>query len=112
MSSVSSTLIGIHSRPDWRENTRRARRWAVEAVIGIAAALSEMPFLEHLEELRRRLLLSVIAISVALLLCLTYATQLIDILRVPADRVGLPLIAVDGTEIFSLYFKAALVFAI
>jgi len=112
MSTVASTLVGIHPKPDWRDNGRRVRRWAVEAVLGIAAVLSEMPFLDHLEELRRRLIRSIIAISISLLLCLTYATQLIDILRIPADRAGLPLIAVGGWEIFSVYFKAALVFGV
>jgi sec-independent protein translocase protein TatC len=111
MSTVASTLV-VTRPPGWRENARRVRAFAVDAFLGCAALLSEMPFLDHLEELRRRLLRSIIAIAVALILCLSYAAELIDILRLPADRAGLPLIAVEGTEIFSLYFRAAFVCAV
>jgi sec-independent protein translocase protein TatC len=72
------------------------------------AALSEMSFLEHLEELRTRLLKSLAAVAIALLVSFTYAAELIRFLRMPAQRIpGIRLVAIDATEIFSLYFKAS-----
>jgi sec-independent protein translocase protein TatC len=76
------------------------------AVIG-GAVLSEMPVLEHLEELRSRIIKCLIAVGLATLACVSYSAELIRFLSVPAAAIGLPLIAVESTEVFSLYLKVA-----
>ena len=46
---------------------------------------SEMPFLEHLEEFRKAVIRSAIALVVGLMLCLPFADKLIGVLRAPAE---------------------------
>ena len=69
-----------------------------------------MSFLEHLDELRRRLIISLIAVLVAFGLCFTFAQQIFDFLMGPL-RSALPpggeLIATAVPEIFLLYLKMA-----
>jgi sec-independent protein translocase protein TatC len=56
---------------------------------------------------------SIIAIAAAVVVCLTYAVNLIALLRTPVDRIPeIQLIAIEATEIFSLYFKAAFLAAV
>jgi len=71
-------------------------------------ALSEMGFLDHLEELRRRLIRCAIAVAVGVAISLTYTPELIRFLGRPAKVAGIPLQAIEATEIFSIYFKVAL----
>jgi sec-independent protein translocase protein TatC len=67
-----------------------------------------MTFLEHLDELRRRLLISLIAVVIAFVVCFTFAQQIFDFLMGPL-RAALPpggnLIATAVPEIFLLYLK-------
>lgn len=51
----------------------------------------EMPFLDHLEELRTRIIRSLIAMVVGAGICLIFAKQLIQLLLWPTTRVNLPL---------------------
>jgi len=51
----------------------------------------EMPFLDHLEELRFRIIRSLIALVVGMLICLLFSKQLINIMLWPTTRVNLPL---------------------
>jgi sec-independent protein translocase protein TatC len=75
--------------------------------------LSDMSVLEHLEELRQRILKSLLAVGLAMIACWTYTVELIDFAQNPARRVsGIKLITIDATEIFSLYFQSALLGAI
>jgi sec-independent protein translocase protein TatC len=85
----------------WRERVRRA------LIIGMAT-LGEMPFLEHLDELRKRIIRSLIALAAATVIGFIYTAPLIQFLRAPAERAGIQLTAIQATEIFSLYFKVAL----
>jgi sec-independent protein translocase protein TatC len=68
-----------------------------------------MSFLEHLEELRKRLLRSVLAVALAFGACLLYARAILDFLLQPI----LPLLGQDRpvflelTEPFLLYMKVA-----
>ena len=50
-----------------------------------------MPFLEHLEELRNRIIRSLLAVVVAAGLCLIFSKQLLNFLLWPTTRVNLPL---------------------
>jgi sec-independent protein translocase protein TatC len=113
MSTIATDVRGFAAKPGWRDYGRQARRVLVETSVICGALLSEMSFLDHLEELRKRLLRSIIAIAAAVVICLTYAVNLIALLRTPVDRVpDIQLIAIEATEIFSLYFKAAFLAAV
>src|SRR5262245_44601423 len=46
----------------------------------------QMSFLDHLDELRQRLIHSVIAIAVAFALCFTFADHIFNFLAVPVKR--------------------------
>ena len=113
MSTIATEIRGFGVKPGWRDYGRQVRRVLVETSIVCGAVLSEMSFLDHLEELRRRLLRSIVAIAAAVVVCLTYAVDLIAFLRIPVDRVPeIHLVVIDAAEIFSLYFKAAFLAAV
>lgn len=59
------------------------RRTAVQIAAGLAAVAREMSFVEHLEELRRRLIWSVLLVGVAFGVCWFGAAELLDIARAP-----------------------------
>jgi sec-independent protein translocase protein TatC len=68
-----------------------------------------MGFLEHLEELRKRLLLSLVSVAVAFLLALTNARRILDFFLVPIRPYlgeSRP-VFIDLTEPFLLYMKVA-----
>ncbi|MEE9179553.1 MAG: twin-arginine translocase subunit TatC [Vicinamibacteria bacterium] len=69
---------------------------------------AKMTFLEHLDELRRRIIISLLAVVIAFALCFTFAKQIFDFLMGPL-RAALPpggeLIATAVPEIFLLYLK-------
>jgi sec-independent protein translocase protein TatC len=52
----------------------------------------EMPFLEHLEELRWRLIKAAIAIIVGMIICLFFSQQILDILILPTHHLDTPLV--------------------
>lgn len=51
----------------------------------------EMPFLDHLEELRSRIIRALLAMVVGAGICLIFAKQLLNILLWPTTRVNLPI---------------------
>jgi sec-independent protein translocase protein TatC len=72
----------------------------------------KMPLLEHLVELRRRLLLSVIAFFVTFIVCFYFAKPMFDFLAAPLadyfqDQVGRRFIYTDLTEPFFTQVKLA-----
>ncbi len=75
----------------------------------------KMTFLDHLDELRRRIVISVLALVVAFAACFTFAQRIFDFLMTPL-RNALPeggeLIATAVPEIFMLYLKMAFFAAI
>jgi sec-independent protein translocase protein TatC len=91
----------ILSELSWRDRFRRS------VLMGMAV-LGEMPFLEHLEELRERLIKSLIAVAAGTVLGFVYTAQIIAFLNRPATLAGIPVVAIDATEVFSVYFKVAL----
>ena len=104
--SVIATDVSLSARqPAERSLLHELLMGTWRSALAASVMLSEMPFLEHLEELRRRIIRSVIAVAIGMLLCLTYAPQLIRFLGAPARAAGLKLVAIESTEIFSIYFK-------
>jgi sec-independent protein translocase protein TatC len=91
----------VISNLSWRDRIR-------QALFVAAATLSEMPFLEHLEELRKRLIKCLIALAAGTCVGFAYTAPIIQFLRVPAAKAGIRLSAIEATEMFSLYFKVAL----
>ncbi|HTO87400.1 MAG TPA: twin-arginine translocase subunit TatC [Thermoanaerobaculia bacterium] len=73
--------------------------------------LPRMGFFEHLEELRRRLIVSLIALFVGFLLCWYWAPALFDFLAAPVRKVlppGQNLAYTTLAEPFVLYFRVAM----
>jgi sec-independent protein translocase protein TatC len=69
-----------------------------------------MSFLEHLEELRKRLIVSIIALGVAFLVCWNFADRVFGLLQQPLARFLAPgdkLVYTRLTEPFMLYMKVA-----
>ena len=73
-----------------------------------------MSFLEHLEELRKRLLRSVFAVAGAFALCLTYARHILDFFLSPLQPFlhGQKPVFLELTEPFMLYMKVAFLAAL
>ncbi len=85
----------------------------VDAQESSGAPLPEMSLLEHLTELRRRVVISVIAFVVAMLACWAISDRIYEILTEPVVRL-LPadsdrLVFLSLTEPFVLYLKVAAV---
>ena len=51
----------------------------------------EMPFLDHLEEFRNRIIKSVIGVILGAIICLIFSKQLLNVLLWPTTRVDLPI---------------------
>ncbi len=79
-----------------------------------AETMPAMSFLEHLEELRRRLVYCVIAVAVGFLACWEYAQKIYDLVQKPVIEAlkinGSPakLTFLNPIEPFNLYLKTAL----
>jgi sec-independent protein translocase protein TatC len=74
------------------------------------AELPKMSFLDHLEELRKRLIISVIAVFVAFIVCWQYAPQIFELLQRPLTKFlppGDKLAYTRLTAPFFLYMKVA-----
>jgi sec-independent protein translocase protein TatC len=73
----------------------------------------QMSFLDHLEELRRRIIHSLIAVGIALGVCWTFADPLFRAVSRPISKVGVTsLVVFSPTEGFNLELKLALMAAI
>jgi sec-independent protein translocase protein TatC len=85
----------------------------------VASALplheSAMPFLAHLEELRRRIIFSVLGILVGFLVCWSFADRLFGLMQQPIIQalrhhgIGGGLVYLNPTDPFNLYLAVALV---
>ena len=70
----------------------------------------EMPFLDHLEELRWRLLKSIISIFVMMVLCFLVSDQILDILLYPGQNIDppVPLQVLKVQTVFIIKLEIAL----
>jgi sec-independent protein translocase protein TatC len=84
------------------------------ATTRVRESLNSMSFLEHLEELRRRIIYSIIAVAVGFFLCWNYADRIYGLMQRPImealRRNGMAekLVYLSPTEPFNLYLKIAL----
>ena len=71
----------------------------------------EMPFLEHLEELRWRLLKSVISVFIMMLICFGFSDQILDLLLYPGQHIDtpVPLQVLKVQTIFIIKLEIALI---
>ncbi len=91
----------------------RVHRKALELAALLALASREMSFLEHLEELRRRLIWSLIFVGAAFAVCWMFAGDLYDIASAPIrSNPAVTLSISRPQDIFSLYVKVTMVAAI
>jgi len=73
----------------------------------------QMSFLDHLEELRKRIINSLIAVGVALAVCWTFADYLFKAVQRPILKAGVSSLVVSSpTEGFNLELKLALMAAV
>src|SRR6188474_1277690 len=70
-------------RPGAARFPSRFRSVALETVLAVSAMAQEMSFIEHLEELRRRILWSVACVAVTFAVCWMFAGDLYDIASAP-----------------------------
>ncbi len=88
-------------------------RLALPMLAGVGAAVQMMSFIEHLEELRRRILWSVAAVLLAFGACWIFATDLYDLASAPIRaNPAVTLSLSRPQDIFSLHMKVTLVAAI
>ena len=74
-----------------------------------------MSFLDHLDELRRRIIFAIVSLAVAFVLCFTFSTQIFEFLMGPMTMAlpeGGELIATKVPEIFLLHLKMSFFIAI
>src|SRR6202049_2202299 len=77
-------------------------------------AMPAMSFLDHLEELRRRLFYSIIAVAVGFFACWGYAEKIVGWMQKPImealQRNNMPqtLVYLNPTDPFNLYLKVAM----
>lgn len=70
----------------------------------------EMTFLEHLEELRGRIIKSVIGVCIGLLICLIFTDTLVNVILIsPAKHAGLELQNIRPFGQIFLYFQVAMI---
>src|SRR5437762_14112444 len=108
---MSTTAIHSNRPFDlyWTELRRRMFRLSV----ALAATIGEMPFLEHLEELRKRIIKSLIAVGASFLVCWYFSLELFDFVARPITKIpGVSLVINDPTEAFTVYLKVSFVAAL
>ena len=107
MSTVVTDFGRSTAATPWGARVRRATQTIADTLLVGVTLLSEMPFLDHLEELRKRLIKCLIALAGGTVVGLTYTAEIIAFLGRPAAISGIPLVAIEATEVFSVYFKVA-----
>ena len=110
MRLASSAAVSLS--PGWPA-VAPLRRRALQIAALVAAASHEMSFIEHLEELRRRLIWSVAIVAAAFGLCWMFAGDLYEIASAPIrSHPAVTLSISRPQDIFSLHVKVTMVAAI
>lgn len=106
----------IHTSTASRLMPSPAPRWATRVVTALSALFAmaqEMSFLEHLDELRRRLIWSVVFVGAAFVGCWVFSGQLYDLASAPIRSHPAVTLAISRPQdIFSLHVKVTMVAAI
>ena len=82
---------------------------SVRANMSDRAELPGMSLMEHLNELRKRLVHSVASLVVGFAVAYYFHVQLFGIIKRPLDKLGIPLNFTHPTDILNLYLKTAFV---
>src|SRR5439155_695709 len=78
-------------------------------------AIGKMSFLEHLDELRKRIVNSAIAIGVCVVVGFAFINRIVDFILAPTRKAlpaGVKLIYTEPGEAFSLYVQIALIMGV
>lgn len=105
MSTAASELRGFEIGTSGPGRPLTNTLWKGLAVFGVL--VSDMSFLEHLEELRRRIIKCLIAVAVGMAISTAYTPAIIRFLKAPAAKYGVEVVGYGGWEMFSLYFDVA-----
>jgi sec-independent protein translocase protein TatC len=107
------TSVSTLSAPSLSSPAHRLRQLAAGVAALLAMAAGEMTFLEHLEELRRRLIWSVVFIGAAFAGCWMFSGELYDLASAPIRSHPAVTLAISRPQdIFSLHVKVTMVAAI
>ena len=113
MTSFAESTGPAAFRPFARPAHGRWRTYALEMLAVAAAAAQTMSFLDHLEELRKRLIWSSVFIALACGVSWMFAAELYEIASAPLRANPAVILSLSRPQdIFGLYFKVALVAAI
>jgi sec-independent protein translocase protein TatC len=97
-------------------SSRASRPWVttvLKSLIAVSAMAQEMTFIEHLEELRRRIVWAVVSIAAAFAVCWMFADDLYNIASAPIrSNPAVTLSVSRPQDIFALNMKVTLVAAI
>jgi sec-independent protein translocase protein TatC len=89
------------------------RRYLSYSATVLAAVAHEMSFIEHLEELRRRILWAILCVGVTFAACWMFSTELYDFASAPIrSHAGVSLTISRPQDILGLHLKVTLVAAI
>jgi sec-independent protein translocase protein TatC len=105
--TLSSVHVPSHPR------TSAWRRLALELVAAAAAATEMMSFLEHLDELRKRLIWALVSVAIAFAVCWAFSGELYDLAAAPIRANPSVILSVSRPQdVFALSFKVTLVGAL
>ena len=81
-------------------------------------SMGTMSFLDHLEELRRRIIYSLVAVGLAFIACWTYAERIYRYMKVPIDNalqrhhLDPTIVYTNPTDPFNMYLKIGFIAAL
>lgn len=103
----------IHSPRPLNWYWRELRSWLFRLLVAIGATLDEKPFLEHLEELRDRIIKCLVAFGACFVICYYFSLELFEFVAKPITKIaGVSLVINDVTEAFTVYLKLSFVAAL
>lgn len=109
----SSPFTGVTGLGETGDGTHGWRRLLLQVGLAASAMAQEMSFIEHLEELRKRLLWAIAGVTVTAAVCWIFAAELIAIAKAPIEaHEAVTLSILRPQDIFSLTVKVTLIAAI